>query len=226
MILIDENKKRAIRAMIEPGTKVGRLTVLSLDCGSYSYDRKYLCQCECGNTKIVSEDNLKREHTKSCGCLIVEAARQRKTDSVYSKSSKLYRKWTCMRERCRNPKSQNYANYGGRGVRVCDEWQDYLVFEKWAIQNGYNENHKRGEMTIDRIDVNGDYCPENCRLASAKTQANNTRKNRFLEMDGKRKTLSQWAETFGIPYDLMWNRINRGWSIEKIAEKEGYVCLS
>ena len=113
---------------------------------------------------------------------------------------------------CIDPKNKRWARYGGRGIAVCPEWNDYAVFRKWAMNNGYAD-----DLTIDRIDVDAGYSPDNCRWVGAKVQANNTSRNKYITFEGKTLTLSQWAEELGISYGTINHRIQRGWSMERIA---------
>ena len=126
---------------------------------------------------------------------------------------RLYRIWKHMRNRCNNKNNEAYHNYGGRGIKVCGEWNDYLVFKKWAIANGYNDS-----LTIDRIDVNGDYEPLNCRWVTRKQQNHNQRKNIILTYRGVSKTASQWADDLGMTRSCIYHRIERGWDVKKIIE--------
>jgi len=112
--------------------------------------------------------------------------------------------------RCHNPNSTAYAHYGGRGISVCEEWREYLPFAEWAKSNGYHEG-----LTIDRIDANGDYCPENCRWATFKEQANNKTNNRYITYLGETKTMSQWSEIVGVDPGTIAFRLDNGWSVEK-----------
>lgn len=189
------------------GQKFGRLTVIK-----YAYTIKkiafWLCKCECGNEKIVRGNDLRRGKIKSCGCF-------RKDNLTTHKltHSKLYRIWANLKKRCNDT---SYKYYGGRGITVCPEWQnDFMNFYDWAINNGYDENAKRGECTIDRIDVNGNYEPLNCRWVDYKTQMNNTRFNHLLEFEGQIHTTSEWAKIKGINRGTIYSRLKLGWSIEK-----------
>lgn len=124
---------------------------------------------------------------------------------------RIYNIWRSMRQRCSNPKCINYKNYGGKGVSVCSEWEDVSKFAEWAYSNGYSEN-----MTIDRINVNGDYTPDNCRWVTQKIQQNNRSNNRIIECRGKKHTLSEWAEITHISRCTIHARIKKlGWSVEK-----------
>lgn len=149
----------------------------------------------------------------------------------YGSESKLYGVWASMKSRCNNKSHSLYKNYGGRGISVCKEWDDYKAFMEWSLNNGYVEGNNRTDCSIDRVDVNRGYSPDNCRWVSAKEQLNNTRKNVYLSFQGETKTLSQWAARLGINYSTMCSRYSRGWSIEKmltksVAEKggKGSVC--
>lgn len=136
--------------------------------------------------------------------------------------TRIYDIWRAMRQRCQNPNCINYHNYGGKGIRVCEEWdKNFQTFYEWANQNGY-EDH----LTIDRIDVNGNYCPENCRWSSYKNQANNKSNNRYLEYNGELHTLGEWSEITGIKLATIWARMKRGWTVCEtvtipVGEKKG-----
>ena len=120
--------------------------------------------------------------------------------------TRLYRTWTDMRNRCNNRKNVHYSRYGGRGIKVCDEWQrSFESFHAWAIANGYSD-----DLTIDRIDVNGNYEPSNCRWITMSQQQYNKSNKRLVTVNGETKTISQWAECTGIKYDTIWRRVKRG----------------
>ncbi len=173
----------------------------------------WVCRCDCGNIREVSTSNLTKGHSKSCGCYNRKRAVETNTSHGLSKT-RLYHEWNHMKYRCFNPKSKAYNNYGGRGIKVCDEWRhDFEAFYKWSMENGY-----RDDLTIDRIDVNKGYSPENCRWADATTQARNTRKNVFLTYKGERRTVSEWAEITGIKVATLYARHHSGWNDEKTIE--------
>lgn len=117
--------------------------------------------------------------------------------------------------RCNNPKNDAYVWYGGRGISVCVEWEDYLTFRDWALKNGYSD-----ELSIDRIDVNGDYCPQNCKWSTFIDQCNNRRSNRFLEFNGETLSISQWGRKLGIRPQTINSRLRMGWSVEKALTTE------
>lgn len=157
------------------GKKFGRLTVLDFAGNDKAGHTLLRCLCACGNESVVSRTNLTSGATTSCGCARKEiTAANRRTHG--GKGTRLYRVWQGMRERCENPNHVSYKLYGGRGISVCSEWdQDYASFRDWALSSGYDFNAKRGDCTLDRVDVNGNYCPENCRWVSMLIQSNNRR---------------------------------------------------
>lgn len=125
--------------------------------------------------------------------------------------TRLYQIWNAMKQRTRNPNTINYSLYGGKGVSVCSEWNRYEAFKEWALSNGYQCN-----LTLDRIDGNGDYCPENCRWANWFTQENNRRNNHLITYDGETLTLSQWARKIGMnPKTLSRRIVDKGWDVER-----------
>lgn len=127
--------------------------------------------------------------------------------------TRLFKIWCGMHERCERQKHNHYMDYGGRGIKVCEEWKEYIPFAKWARENGYTD-----KLSIDRINVNGDYEPSNCRWVTDKEQQNNKRNNRMIEYKGKRYTLTQLAEMIGINKTTLRERLNLGWSVDKAVE--------
>ena len=165
----------------------------------------WLCECQnCGSRKEVFGKHLLDGSTRSCGCL-------HHNYGHHMTDTRIYAIWCTMKARCNRPNSHKYQSYGGRGITVCEEWQEFLPFYEWAMANGYCEN-----LTIDRIDNNGDYCPENCRWVTRKAQANNTRRNCVIEFNEEIHTLKEWSEITGISYSTLLHRKARGWSTEKI----------
>lgn len=158
------------------GQRFGRLTVIELAKERKNGRIMWICQCECGNYTEVRGTNLSCGHIKSCGCLKKEYTSSRSTHK--QSQSRLYGVWHGMINRCYNPKTINYKDYGGRGITVCEEWRSsFQSFSDWAYSNGYDKNAPRNQCTLDRINPNGDYCPENCRWATWDMQMNNTRKS-------------------------------------------------
>ena len=178
------------------------------------------CRCECGAIKDVRIDQLLSGESLSCGCLrldrIKESAREgRMTHIKYGESrERIHNIWNLMLERCNNPEHRAYRNYGGRDIKVCDEWdhgiEGYMRFKQWSISNGYTE-----DLTIDRIDNNGNYSPDNCRWISNAEQQNNKRNNVFVEYNGETHTASQWARIIGMPMNTLHQRLRKGWSAER-----------
>ena len=201
------------------GQKFGRLSVISR-AEDYVYPNgkhrvQWLCKCECGNTSIVLATNLKKGNSKSCGCLNDELRRTRSITHGYC-HSRLYSIWTNMKERCNNPNNTSYEHYGERGIKVCEEWENFESFRDWAIPAGYDDNINKYECTLERKDVNGDYCPENCTWKNAKEQANNRTNTIFIEYNGQRHSLSEWADIIGVKYHTLFARIYKlNWPIEK-----------
>lgn len=210
-------KYKAVTELV--GKKFGRLTVVEVfdsEIDSKHSSRKCRCICERGNEVVVCSSSLKRENTKSCGCLQLESA-SRVNVKHGGTNDRLYKIWLSMKSRCYREKQKVYSNYGGRGIQVCEEWlNDYGAFRDWAYDNGYNESAAHGECTIDRINVNGNYCPENCRWVSVKEQNQNKRNNRILTLNGESKTLTEWAGVIGVDSHTVYNRIKKGWPMELV----------
>lgn len=201
------------------GQKFNRLLVIK---NANMYDNNgnklWLCQCDCGNVAIVTTYALRHGRKKSCGCAKEEASKKMILNSTTHNETKtrLYSIWHTIKQRCHYPKHISYSQYGERGIVVCEEWRNsYEAFRNWALSNGYDESAPRGKCSIDRIDVNGNYCPENCRWISYKEQANNKRTNRLITFGKKTNTLSEWSEITGIKYSTISERLRMGWPAEK-----------
>lgn len=192
------------------GVKFGRATATKPNGKTKSGKTLWLCKCDCGNLFTADYYSLKSGHTKSCGCLQRYVASQ--TIRKHGQSSmRLYRIWAAMKSRCNNPHNIDFHNYGGRGIKVCQEWSEsFETFRDWADANGYSE-----ELTIDRIDNNKNYCPENCRWADMLTQHRNQRRNVLLTFQGVTKTRAEWSEICGLGSQAIRHRLERGWSVEK-----------
>lgn len=194
------------------GKRFGKLTVIK----KHNQDKwggwNWLCMCDCGNETVVSGGHLRGLKTKSCGC----SRKETKNFTHKMTGSRLYKVWHAMKSRCYYEKSEMFKHYGGRGIMVCDEWKNsFISFYDWSIKNGYDENAERGQCTIDRIDVNGNYEPNNCRWATIKQQANNTRRNHLIKYNGKTQTVSQWANELGVEPDSIFNRLQKGFTEEE-----------
>lgn len=190
--------------------RFGRLTVLGRVWRLNTDDKFWLCRCDCGNLKIIRNNNLISGRTKSCGCLNKEVASKRNSTHGMA-NSKIYETWCNIKKRCENSNNDNYHHYGGRGIVVCDDWQRFELFYEWAIKNGYQD-----DLEIDRIDVNGNYEPSNCRWITHKANCNNRRSNHLIEYDGRIHTLKEWSEILGISDRILRQRLCRDkWTIER-----------
>lgn len=169
--------------------------------------RMWECRCECGNVRYLNRREIVTEKRKSCGCKFNELQRLKAT--VHGDShTRLHNIWSGMRERCYTKSDFHYKWYGERGIKMCDEWKDdYVTFKEWAVSNGYSE-----QLTIDRINVDGDYSPENCRWVTLKVNANNKRNNHRLNVLGGSWTLSELEDMTGINQETIRHRLRLGWS--------------
>ena len=208
------------------GKKFGRLTVRCRSPRIEYGKRFWICDCECGGVVEHETGHLNsKQGPKSCGCLQKEIAGQTAKsnakwngDSKNEKSQRLYHIWCAMRNRCESNSNIHYNEYGGRGITVCKEWHDWMIFKDWSLNHGYKD-----DLTIDRIDTNGNYEPNNCRWVTQKEQANNTRSNKYLTYKGRTQTLSQWCEELGLDYFRTKARLNTcGYSVEDAFEQEKY----
>ena len=179
---------------------------------------KWLCQCDCGNQTIVSGSALQSGATKSCGCLHKETA-YRQSYRHGMAQSRLYREWNNMKSRCNFKSGKCYSRYGGRGITYCKEWEDFVNFEKWALQNGYADN-----LTLDRINNDGSYTPDNCRWVTNIEQQRNKCDNHFITYRGQTKTVVEWAEAIGISSSTIIRRLRRGWSVAQALEQPSMRC--
>lgn len=175
------------------------------------------CRCECGTERDIYANSLLNGKSKSCGCdkhVVQDWCRTNFSTHGHSKT-RLYKIWAGLKKRCLNPSSINYKNYGARGITVCEEWLRYEPFEEWALKNGYDDS-----LSIDRIDVNGDYSPGNCRWATFDEQANNRRTSAYYEFNGQTHTVAEWSSIYNIPYKRLWEWLNRGLTFEEIFIKQ------
>lgn len=193
------------------GKKFNRLTVVKEAGRDDRQQVLWLCKCDCGKETKATTYRLNKNITKSCGCLLIEAARKQakelkeKNKTHGLSKTRIYKTYRGMKDRCLNPNDMHYPDYGGRGIIVCDEWKnDFMSFYNWAMDNGYTE-----KLTIDRIDVNGNYEPSNCRWVDIKVQANNKRDSRKISFKGETKTISEWADKYGLKRVTLAARIDR-----------------
>jgi len=189
------------------GLRFGRLVVKKRDGKDKFGYVTWLCKCDCGNETVVRGSFLKSGTTQSCGCLKKENAL-----THGGSQTRLYRIWHGIIRRTEDSKRKEYANYGGRGISMCQEWRnDFAAFREWALNNGYSD-----DLSIDRIDNNGDYTPSNCRWVSKYEQANNRTDTRYLTLNGITKSVREWADETGIPYARLKKRMRLGWPDEKV----------
>lgn len=181
------------------GKKFGKLTVICRVQNNKHNQPQWKCVCDCGNETVVVGQKLRKGITKSCGCLVHEQKTRLKHGMT---GTVLHNRWLNMKSRCYNPKNKRYERYGNRGILVCDEWMDFKNFYNWAIENGFSE-----ELSLDRIDNNKGYYPDNCRWATPRQQANNTERNRKIMYNGEEKTLSEWCRELNLDYKLIHSRI-------------------
>lgn len=192
----------------------GRLTVIKY-AGSKNYKTLWLCKCECGKEKIVKGSDLTRGTTKSCGCLRDECVKNQA--QMYPADVRIKRLryiWHGMIRRCYDPRHNCYHRYGERGITVCDEWKDYVVFARWSLANGYAD-----DLSIDRINNDGNYEPDNCRWVTMKKQHNNTSRCKFFKIDGITKSMTEWAEEYGLDPGTVQTRISKGMNIVDALKK-------
>lgn len=175
--------------------------------------QKCKCQCDCGKICIKSYNSLRDGKSRSCGCLKSENSSSRallwNMKHGWSRT-KLYKSWRDMKYRCEDAKRERYQSYGGRGISVCKEWSEsFEAFRNWALENGYHVG-----LTIDRIDVNGNYEPSNCRWATKEEQSKNKQNTRWVTAFGETKTVREWEEKYGIKGKTIIARISSGWENE------------
>lgn len=171
------------------------------------------CKCDCGTVRDVSLGDLRSDKSRSCGCYKREVTIRRSTkhgEAAIKTKSRLYGIWLNMRDRCNNPKNKGYPRYGGRGVTVCSEWQDYGAFLEWAKKNGYRE-----DLSIDRMDNDKGYSPDNCRFADSFTQSQNRRN--VIKYNGK--CLKQYCREHALSYGAVLSRLQNGWTVKDAVTK-------
>jgi hypothetical protein len=198
---------KRIHPLPQTGARYGRWTVISpIESGD-----RITCRCECGAESLVRFSNLYRGISTSCGCRTREVTASRNRTHGLS-GTRLYRIWKGMWTRCNTPSQTGYATYGALGIRVAHEWRDYTAFHQWAMDNGYTDARE-----IDRIDVRGDYAPNNCRFVSHVDNSRNKRQHRLITAFGETKTLAAWAEDLRcvVRHRCLVHRLNRGWSAER-----------
>lgn len=192
------------------GNKYGMLTVIRRVENAPKGVARWECRCDCGNIVIVRGGNLKNGAVKSCGCLKGIANKKRSKHNMTG--TRLYQIWINIKSRCYRKKNPFYKDYGARGIKMCAEWRDsFESFAEWALSNGYQD-----DLTIERINNDLDYRPNNCKWIGIGDQANNRRSNIKITYKNETHNLSEWCKIYGVNYDLVYNRIhNKHWDFER-----------
>lgn len=195
------------------GKKYNRLTAVEYVGSSPNNGALWRFECDCGNKNFITSGSaVRRGTTKSCGCLNQEKRKSRKKHGMIG--TPIYNCWIHMHQRCQNPDCEEYVNYGGRGISICSEWYDFQNFYEWAKSSGYSS-----DLTIDRIDNNGNYEPDNCRWTTMEVQENNKRNNHFIKYQGESMTISQCAKKAGVSRNALNYRLMKGMTAdEAVAE--------
>lgn len=199
----------------EVGAVSERWTVIDNDARHRGNKRAYLCQCQCGTERVIAPSDFLQARTKSCGCFNAEVSRARATKHGY-RYTKLNAAWANMRARCASPSHVSWARYGGRGIAVCDEWADFMVFRAWALENGYKEGATY-RQEIDRIDNDGNYEPDNCTITTPRDNRQHTSASHNLTVFGVTKSMGAWADDrrCAVDYHALRSRIGRGWDAQR-----------
>ncbi len=192
------------------GFRSGKLTVIKKLKGNKHKEMEWLCLCDCGNEHISSSNRLTRHITTCCkSCAMEKISHSNRTHGCEPR--RLYGIYTNMKTRCYNSNYVLFSRYGGRGISICDEWlKSYESFRDWAFNNGYSER-----LTIERVDNDGNYCPENCKWVDRTAQANNRHTNRILTLNGESDTMANWSRRLNIPYHIIQGRLEKNWDDEK-----------
>jgi hypothetical protein len=191
------------------GKKFNMLTVIKKVGKDKRKNILWLCKCDCGNDKTAITTNIKNGNILSCGCI------KKHNNKTHGKTeTKLFKVFQNIKQRCYNQNNKKYKNYGERGIVICDDWlNDFTNFYNWAMDNGYQED---SGLTLDRIDVNGNYEPGNCRWADMKTQQNNKTINLNVTINGKTQTAKQWEEEYNLTQGTVARRLRLGWEEDKL----------
>lgn len=200
------------------GKRFGKLTVIAKGEPINQHGTNlstWICQCDCGVIKTIRQHNLLAGGSKSCGC--GQMGGKYHIHNLHNSSkTRLYGIWQGIKQRCFNPKNKNYHNYGGRGITICEQWKDnFVCFQQWALSSGYEDN-----LTIDRIEVNGNYEPNNCRWLTRGEQQNNKRDTHRFNINGEILTIRDVSERYNIDLELIRHRISAGYTIEEILANE------
>jgi hypothetical protein len=203
---------------VHPGDKYNRLTIIK-EVEKRKGKRYVLCQCDCGKMDIVRFVALRAGEVKSCGCWKREKSASRMHEMAtcrpnYSEHHSYYKEmysiWHGMKQRCENPNRPHYEDYGGRGIKVCKEWQKFAPFQKWAHKSGWAPG-----LSIDRINSDGNYEPSNCRWITMEQQQLNRRNTVLLTLNGITSPLVEWAKIYHLPQHIIRNRLKNGWTVKE-----------
>ena len=194
--------------------KFGMLKVVEYYGVDTRGERLWKCVCDCGNEKIAKSYDLRKGKTDNCGCMRYKRIGEKNRKHGLT-NTHIYRVWGNMKTRCTNPKNDEYHNYGGKGIMYCDEWDEFINFYEWSIKNGYDET-----LSIDRIDNDKDYSPDNCRWVTMREQQNNRSNNRIVVLNGEEDTLANWSRRLGIKYKKLQHLLNKGLRLEDIVHEK------
>lgn len=196
------------------GQRFGKLTVIERGENKGKYTT-WICKCDCGNIKRIRTDALRSGVTVSCGKHQLDHLKNRQYKYPQDVRNRRIRNvWHGMMRRCNDEKDRSFKNYGGRGIKVCEEWNDYVSFARWAMRNGYSRN-----LTLDRIDNDGNYEPSNCKWSTQHEQRCNKQNSRRETINGITKTVSEWAKEYGVHPNTVYRRLDRGISINNALRK-------
>ncbi len=197
------------------GQKFGRLTAVKVHHQEKDYRYCWLFKCDCGGEIVARKSDVMGGRVRFC-----KKCKYESQTKHGQKNTRLYAVWNSMKQRCLNKNHKSYQAYGGRGITICKEWQDnFINFYNWALANGYNEQAEFMQCTIDRIDVNGNYEPSNCRWVNARVQGDNTRTANRIEYNGEIHCLSEWARILNIGRKTIYYKLKKGLSFEEIVNK-------
>lgn len=204
------------------GRRFGRLVVLNREKNDKHGKTRWRCKCDCGTIKTIGRRELIRGDTKSCGCYWRERTieRNKRTKKTHGfTGTRIQKIWRNMIRRCEKPDCQYYSNYGGRGIKVCEEWHDLKAFAEWAYKHGFDDTLPKWECTIERKDVNGDYEPSNCYFTNMFEQNSNRRTTVKVKYNGEDVPLMKLCRDMNINRTKAYNRIRKGNTIEEIIEE-------
>ena len=201
------------------GMRFGMWTVLAEDGKNKHGAYKWICRCDCGTVRSVAGHTLRLGKSTCCGCNArnrIEASKKA-TVKHNGRKDRLYNVWRGVIDRCCNRNSKYYSRYGGRGISICEEWRhDYSKFREWALSTGYDDKARKYECTLDRVNNDGGYYPENCRWVNMKGQCNNRSSNHRITYNNVSHTISEWSRITGVRKDTLRRRIFKyGWSVER-----------